>query len=105
MLSSDLVGIPVSIWVLAIVVLAGDWLLRRTGYGRRAYAVGGNARAAQLSGINPRLVRFTAFVITGVLSSIAGILLMSLVNSGDPQIGTGMEFAVIAAVVVGGVGP
>lgn len=103
-LSADVLGIPVSILILVLVVVAGDYLLRRTGYGRRVYAVGGNARAAELSGVNPAAVRFAAFIITGVLSSLAGILLMSLLNSGDPQIGTGMEFAVIAAVVVGGVG-
>lgn len=103
-LSSSVLGVPVSIWVLIIVVIAGDWMLRRSGYGRRAYAVGGNARAATLSGISPATVKLVAFVITGFLSSLAGILIMSLLNSGDPQIGRGLEFAVIAAVVVGGVG-
>jgi ribose transport system permease protein len=103
-LSNDVAGIPVSVITLIAVAVVGEWLLRRSGYGRRAYAVGGNDQAASLSGISPVRIRLVAFVFSGLLAGIAGILIMSLLNSGDPQIGTGLEFAVIAAVVVGGVG-
>jgi ribose transport system permease protein len=103
-LSASFFGIPVSVLILVITVVIGDWVLRRSGYGRRVYAIGGNSRAAILGGIRPTVVRLIAFIFTAVLASIAGILQMSLLKSGDPQIGTGLEFSVIAAVVVGGVG-
>ena len=103
-LSSNVLGVPVSVWALLVVAIVGHWILRQSGYGRRAYAVGGNPRAAKLSGISPATIKLVAFVFAGLVSSLAGVLIMSLLNSGDPQIGRGLEFAVIAAVVVGGVG-
>jgi len=102
-LASSPLGLPVSVWILLAVTIVGDLVLRRSGFGRRLYATGGNATAARLSGISTARVKLAAFVLTGMLSALAGLLLMAQVNAGDPQIGAGWELSVIAAVVVGGV--
>lgn len=102
-LASSLLGLPISVWILLVATVVGDIVLRRSGYGRRVYATGGNALAARLSGISTARVKLAAFVLTSTLSALAGILLMAQVKAGDPQIGTGWELSVIAAVVVGGV--
>lgn len=94
--------IPVSVLIL-LFVLALSWvLLNRTRFGRYVYAVGGNSRAAVASGINARKVTCQAFIYSGVLTAIGGIVLMSRINSGQPAGGVGYEFDAITAVVVGG---
>ncbi|WP_244115728.1 MULTISPECIES: ABC transporter permease [Burkholderia] len=94
--------VPISVLIL-IAVLAVSWvLLNRTRFGRYVYATGGNTRAALASGINTRRVTTMAFVYSGVLTAIAGIVLMSRINSGQPAGGVGYEFDAITAVVVGG---
>jgi len=77
-------------------------LLNRTRFGRYVYAVGGNIKAAHASGIHTDGVLRKAFVLNGVLAAIAGIVLMSRVNSGQPAAGVAYEFDAITAVVVGG---
>ena len=77
-------------------------LLNRTKFGRHVYAVGGNAKAALASGINTDSVLRRAFVFNGILAAIAGIVLMSRINSGQPAGGVAYEFDAITAVVVGG---
>lgn len=94
--------VPISVLVLAVVATVCWVLLSRTVFGRYVYAVGGNQRAALASGVNPNKVIFWAFVLNGVLCSIAGIVLMSRINSGQPAAGFGYEFDAITAVVVGG---
>jgi inositol transport system permease protein len=85
------------------VVVAISWvLLSRTQFGRHVYAVGGNIKAAQASGINTDSVIRKAFIYNGILVAIAGIVLMSRVNSGQPAAGVAYEFDAITAVVVGG---
>jgi ribose/xylose/arabinose/galactoside ABC-type transport system permease subunit len=71
--------------------------------GREIRAVGSNARAAYLAGINTRWTRFLAFVINGALAGMAGLLLASRVHSGQPTAAFGIEFQAIAAAVLGGV--
>jgi inositol transport system permease protein len=81
----------------------GCWvLLTKTRFGRYVYAVGGNERAARASGISPTSVTLKAFVLNGVLCGLAGIVLTSRINSGQPAAGAGYEFDAITAVVVGG---
>lgn len=94
--------VPVSVIILIAVVLVAWVLLNRTKFGRHLYAVGGNAKAALASGINADSVVVRAFVFNGILASIAGIVLMSRVNSGQPAAGVAYEFDAITAVVVGG---
>lgn len=94
--------IPISVLILLAVVGVCWVLLNRTVFGRHVYAVGGNAKAALASGINTDGVIRKAFVFNGVLCAIAGIVLMSRINSGQPAAGVAYEFDAITAVVVGG---
>lgn len=94
--------IPVSVLILLAVLLISWILLNRTKFGRHVYAVGGNLRASVASGINTDKVIKRAFIFNGILAAIAGIVLMSRINSGQPAAGVGYEFDAITAVVVGG---
>ena len=102
-LAGSILGLPLSVWVFAALALVADAVVRRSGFGRRLYATGGNAEAAQLAGIRTDRVKIAAFAITGCLAALAGVLLMARLRSGDPQIGIEWELSVIAAVVVGSV--
>lgn len=100
---TDILGLPSSIWIFLVLVLVFDLAMRRTIWGRVAYSTGGNARTSRLAGIDTDRVKIAAFVLTGALSSLAGIMLMSRLGRADPSIGLGWELNVIAAAVVGGV--
>ncbi len=96
-------GMPVPVAVAALVVLGGVLLTRRTRFGRHVYAVGGNPEAARLSGIDVRRVTLWVYVIVGVLTAVAGILLAGRVNGVTPgSQGQLLELDVITAVVIGG---
>jgi ribose transport system permease protein len=77
-------------------------VMRRTSFGRHAYGVGSNGDAARLSGINVDRVRILAYVTSGLLASLAGILLAGQTTSVAPDLGTGYEVQAIAAAVIGG---
>lgn len=94
--------VPISVLILLAVLLLSWILLNRTIFGRHVYAVGGNLKAAVASGINTDKVICRAFIYNGILAAIAGIVLMSRINSGQPAGGVGYEFDAITAVVVGG---
>ncbi|MEN9891949.1 MAG: Ribose transport system permease protein rbsC [Pseudomonadota bacterium] len=94
--------VPISVLILIAVVIVSWVLLNRTQFGRHVYAVGGNIKAAQASGIDTDSVIRKAFIYNGILVAIAGIVLMSRVNSGQPAAGVAYEFDAITAVVVGG---
>jgi inositol transport system permease protein len=94
--------VPISVIILALVVVVSWVLLNKTKFGRYVYAVGGNERAALASGLRPSNVIIKAFIYNGILCGIAGIVLTSRINSGQPSAGTGYEFDAITAVVVGG---
>ncbi len=96
-------GIPMQAVVMVIVLLIGNLILSRTKLGYHMYAVGGNAHASHLHGIAVHKTKIFAFVVTGFLAAIAGLLSLSFIQSGHPQLGTLMELDVIAAVVIGGV--
>lgn len=88
--------------VLAVVMAALVWfVLSRTVLGRQWYAVGGNAEAARLSGVNTQLVRFTAFLVSGFGSALAGVVLTARLASGHPSAGDPMMLMSIAAVFLG----
>ncbi|WP_399342315.1 ABC transporter permease [Umezawaea sp. Da 62-37] len=95
-------GIPVLIWMLALVFAIGWVLLNRTNFGRRTLAVGGNAEAARLAGINVK--RHTALVygIAGLCCGIAAIMVVARTTSGASTNGLFYELDAIAAVVIGG---
>lgn len=92
--------IPVIVMIIGIVVCA--IVMRRTSYGLRVYAVGGNRNAAEIAGINVRRVLFSVYTISGVLAGLSGVMLASRVISGPPNLGEGYELDAIAAVVIGG---
>lgn len=94
--------VPISVIIMLVCVVVCWVLLNRTQFGRHVYAVGGNIKAAQASGINTDSVIRKAFILNGVLVAIAGIVLMSRINSGQPAAGVAYEFDAITAVVVGG---
>lgn len=90
-----------SVFFLAAIVLFGA-ILRFTTFGRYAYAIGGNVEAAKLSGIKVAQVQFTAYLLSGLLSGIAGVLFVAQYRQGKPDAGAGLELDAIAAVVIGG---
>lgn len=94
--------VPYLVIYLIIIVLVVGFILTKTVYGRRVYAVGGNAEAAKVSGINVKKIQMSTFMIAGLLAGVAGMLLTSRTVSGTPQTGEGYELDAIAACVIGG---
>jgi ribose transport system permease protein len=90
------------LWVMLVIVLAGSWLVSRTRFFRQFYFVGGNPRAAQLSGIRVDRLTLIAFVIMGALAGIAGVFGAARLNSAVVNAGVGIELKVITATVLGG---
>jgi ribose transport system permease protein len=89
--------------ILFIVVVAAiGVLISATTFGRRIYAVGGNAEAARLSGIRVGQVHVAAYVVSGICSALAGVVLASRAGSAESSMATGMELTAIAAAVIGG---
>ena len=95
-------GVPIGVVVLAVVALLGALVLNRTAFGRWLYSSGGNARAAELSGVPVKPVQISVYVISGVCAAIAGLILSSQLTSAGPTAGTTYELTAIAAVVIGG---
>ncbi len=94
--------IPTPVVIAAVVLLIGQFVLRKTKFGRYVYAVGGNQEAAITSGINADRIKIIVFMISGMLSGLAGSILAGRLFSGNPTAGEGFELDVIAAVVIGG---
>lgn len=95
-------GLPV-VALLAFLLIGGYMFLTlRTVIGRRIYAVGGNAKAAMLSGVNSKRMVFLTFANMGVLAALGGIIIAARFNSATPKAGYGFELDVIAATFVGG---
>lgn len=95
-------GIYYVIIAFVVLVIIGQIILKYTRYGTNLYAVGSNIKAAQLSGINTDRTRCLAYVITGFCTGIAAVFMTARLQSTTALLGDGMEFNVIAAVVVGG---
>lgn len=95
-------GVPISVLVLATLAIVTGLVLSRTAFGRWLYASGGNARAADLSGVPVNRVQVMVYTLSGVLSAIAGLVLSSQLTSAGPTAGTTYELTAIAAVVIGG---
>ena len=89
--------------LFAVAAVVFCILLHRTSFGRSVYAIGNNPTAALFSGIRVARVRFTLFLLTGVMSGIAAVCLTSRLGSTRPSIATGMELDVVTMVVLGGV--
>ncbi|MBS1228035.1 MAG: ribose transporter permease protein [Proteobacteria bacterium] len=95
-------GIPIPIYLMALLVVFSHLLLKHTVFGRQCIAVGANEVAAKLSGVNPDRTRIIAYIISAVTASIAGIVMASLTQQAYAMNATGYEFDVITAIVIGG---
>lgn len=95
-------GIPVLTVILVVVAIMVHILMRYTDFGRAIYAIGGNATAARLAGINISRVRVIMYMISGAIAGLAGVLLTARTTSGNPINGTGLELQAITAVFLGG---
>jgi ribose transport system permease protein len=95
-------GLPLPLVYVALAFAAAHWLMRYARLGRCIYAVGGNPRAAHLSGIDVRRTQLLAFTIAGLVTAAAAILMAARLNSGSPNYGAGLELQAIAAAVIGG---
>jgi ribose/xylose/arabinose/galactoside ABC-type transport system permease subunit len=96
-------GVPAPVWVTAALIVLLYLLVNWTRLGRYFYAVGGNIKAARLSGISTRLTLFTAYVLCGGLAAISGLLLTARLETGEANIGASMPLESIAACVIAGV--
>jgi len=95
-------GLPVPIWLTALLVAALTFTLQRTAFGRRVRAAGMSPAGATFAGIDVDRVRLSVFVISGLLASLSGVLLASRLASVQPALGRGYELQAIAAAVLGG---
>lgn len=95
-------GIPVLTVILVIVAILVHIIMTYTDFGRAIYAIGGNATAARLAGINLSRVRILMYVLSGSIAGLAGVLLAARTTSGNPVNGTGLELQAITAVFLGG---
>jgi len=95
-------GLPNVLIVMALLIVAFDFITSRTTLGRRIYALGGNEKAAKLSGVKTERLSFYAFVNMGVLAALAGLIFAARLNTATPKAGQGFELDVIAACFIGG---
>ncbi len=99
----DWLNIPTPIWLMIIATIIGAFWMRYSATGRAIYAVGGNAEAARLSGINTRRITMTAFIMNGLCVGVCAIMYATQLNSLQASPPVGLELRVITASVVGGV--
>lgn len=95
-------GLPNVLIVMSVLIVVYDFVTRRTTVGRRIYALGGNEKAARLSGIKTERLAFLTFVNMGVLAALAGLVFAARLNTATPKAGLGFELDVIAACFIGG---
>ena len=96
-------GIPFQVIIMVLLVAAAAWVLKRTLFGRQVLAIGGNERAARLSGIATAHVKIAVYAISGACAGIAGLIVIAINSASDANlVGMGMELDAIAAVAVGG---
>lgn len=95
-------GIPNPVWYMAVILAIVYLILNRTKLGRHIYAIGGNEKAAEFSGIDVKNVRLFVYVFSGIMAAVAGIVLAARSYSGQPTAGTGAEMDAIEACVLGG---
>ena len=95
-------GIPITLIVLAVLVLIYGIVTNRSVFGRHIYAIGGNRHAAELSGVKTRKVDFYIFVNMGVLAALAGLVFTARLNLAGPKAGDGFELEAISAAFIGG---
>jgi ribose transport system permease protein len=100
--NTEVLGLKVPVILMIVAVVGLAIVMKRTAYGMRVYAVGGNRLAAEIAGVKSKRILFSVYTISGVLAGISGLMLASRVISGSPNLGQGYELDAIAAVVIGG---
>lgn len=100
---TSIARIPLMVILMVLIFLIGKFVLDRCNFGRYIYGTGGNEEASFLSGINVVRTKLAAYAISGMLAGVAGLVLLSRTNSGQPSAGLGYEMDAITAVVLGGV--
>jgi ribose transport system permease protein len=100
--SGHFIGIPMPVWISAALIAVFVVLMKRTRFGRNVYAVGGNEKAATLSGLNVNRIKVLVYTLGGLLSGVAGLLVTARLDSATPNAGLSYELDSIAAVVIGG---
>lgn len=95
-------GLPNVLIVMAVLIVVYDFVTNRTTIGRRIYALGGNEKAARLSGVKTQRLAFLTFVNMGALAALAGLVFAARLNTATPKAGLGFELDVIAACFIGG---
>jgi len=99
---SFLLGIPSPVWMMVVIAGIAAAVARRTPFGRHVYAVGGNERAARLSGIRVERVRIITYIFSSICAGLVGLVIASQLESAHPATGESFELNAIAAVVLGG---
>ena len=97
-----IVGIPFPVIIMFIVFIVLYVLLHKTAFGKSVYAIGGNEKAAYISGVKLNRVKIIIYSISGIMASISGLIITSLLSSAQPTAGASYEMDAIAAVVLGG---
>src|SRR5699024_6108491 len=97
-----LLGIPTGVLIMIAVAIVLALVLGRTTFGRWLYATGGNERASALSGVPVRTVKTWVYIVSGLCSAMAGLILASTLTSASPNAGDTYELTAIAGVVIGG---
>jgi ribose transport system permease protein len=95
-------GVPMPVWAAGALAALFEFVMRRMRFGRHLYAVGGNERAAALSGLNVLRIKWAVYTLGGALAGVAGLLTAARLDSATPNAGVGYELDSIAAVVIGG---
>jgi ribose transport system permease protein len=95
-------GVPMPVWISLLIIGVSVVFINKTRTGRYIYAIGGNEKAALLSGVNVKRVKMTVYLIAGALAGIGGLLVTARLDSAQPNAGMGYELDSIAAVVIGG---
>ena len=95
-------GVPMPVWISGALVVVFVLVMKRTRFGRHVYAVGGNEKAARLSGLNVNRIKLLVYTLGGTLAGLAALLQTARLDSADPKAGESYELDSIAAVVIGG---
>lgn len=101
--NTNWLGLPAPIWLTVVCLILFGFLLNKTTFGRNTLAIGGNEEAARLAGVPVVRTKIIIFVLSGLVSAVAGIVLASRMTSGQPMTSIGYELIVISACVLGGV--
>ena len=98
----SVLGVPTPVIILLVVALVCSFVLKRTVYGARIYAVGSNVSMARFSGINPTAIIVSTYVIAGFATGLGALIMASRIMAAQPKMGTGYEFTALTAIVLGG---